>query len=311
MGERKVQNFYISPDFDASIIPKSKRDWNKAVEVRMMLPFSLRCNTCGEFLYAGKKFNSKKEYVQGEDYLGIKRWRFIIKCSVCAAEITFKTDPKNSDYECESGASRNFENWRERETALEGAKKEREDEDKQDAMKSLENRTLDSKLEMDVLDALDEIKAINQRHARIDTNAVIASLTGGSSQTAESSATEAIDQEKLDEELIKSVKFKNGSNSRLNRPLSDSDSDNEQTATATVSVSEALWTSIQKSKAASKSNATPTVTIVRKKRKLDTTDTKKGHNSYPAPVVVAKAPAVPEPPVNALSALLGAYPDSD
>ena len=316
MGERKVQNFYISPDFDASIIPKSKRDWNKAVEVRMMLPFSLRCNTCGEFLYAGKKFNSKKEYVQGEDYLGIKRWRFIIKCSVCAAEITFKTDPKNSDYECESGASRNFENWRERETALEGAKKEREDEDKQDAMKSLENRTLDSKLEMDVLDALDEIKAINQRHARIDTNAVIASLTGGGShQTAETAATEVIDQEKLDEELIKSVKFKNGSNSRLNRPLSDSDSDNDQTAaaTATVSVSEALWTSIQKSKAAASksSSVTPTVTIVRKKRKLDTADSKSGHNSDPPTAVVAKAHAVPEPPINALSALMGAYPDSD
>ena len=85
MGERKVLNFYISPDFDHSIIPRSKRDRTKAIEVRMMLPFSLRCNTCGEYMYAGKKFNSKSEIVQGETYLGIRIFRFIIKCSVCAA----------------------------------------------------------------------------------------------------------------------------------------------------------------------------------------------------------------------------------
>jgi hypothetical protein len=145
MGERKVLNFYVSPDFDHSIIPRIKRDWsNKLHEIRMMLPFSLRCNTCGEYMYAGKKFNSKKELIKGEDYLGIKKFRFYIKCCVCSAEITFKTDPKNSDYECESGASRNFELWRETTDAVDAAKKEREEEDKMDSMKSLENRTLDS-----------------------------------------------------------------------------------------------------------------------------------------------------------------------
>ena len=39
-----------------------------------------------------------------------------------------------------------------------------------DSMKALENRTIDNKVEMDVLDALDEIRAINQRHERIDTS---------------------------------------------------------------------------------------------------------------------------------------------
>ena len=67
----------------------------------MMLPFSMCCNVCGCYMYRGKKFNSKKEVAEGEDYLGIKRIRFYIKCVECNNEITFKTDPKNSDYECE------------------------------------------------------------------------------------------------------------------------------------------------------------------------------------------------------------------
>lgn len=53
---------------------------------------------------------------------------------------------------------------------------QREEEDKLDAMKGLENRTLESKVEMDILDALDEIKAINQRHERIDTHEVLKKL---------------------------------------------------------------------------------------------------------------------------------------
>jgi hypothetical protein len=79
MGERKVLNKYIPPDFDPSLIPRFKRDKHKLVEVRMapqavgrsntaaqvrmMIPFNMRCNTCGEFMYRGKKFNSKKEDV--------------------------------------------------------------------------------------------------------------------------------------------------------------------------------------------------------------------------------------------------------
>ena len=49
-----------------------------------------RCNTCGEYIYKGKKFNSRKETVEDEDYLGLKIFRFYIKCPRCVAEIAFK-----------------------------------------------------------------------------------------------------------------------------------------------------------------------------------------------------------------------------
>ena len=86
----------------------------------MMLPFTVQCKTCGEFMYMGKKFNSMKENAQGEKYKGIQIIRFYIKCSTCSKEMTFKTDPENGDYTMESGGSRTFEMWKEKGTESEG-----------------------------------------------------------------------------------------------------------------------------------------------------------------------------------------------
>ena len=63
-----------------------------------MAPFNMRCKTCGEYIYRGKKFNARKEDVIGQLYLGIQIYRFYIKCTKCLAEITFLTDPENQDY---------------------------------------------------------------------------------------------------------------------------------------------------------------------------------------------------------------------
>src|SRR3989338_5271090 len=98
MAERKVINKYYPPDFDPGMIPRRKRAKNSQIKIRMMLPMSIRCNVCGEYMGAGKKFNSRKETVDVEDHLGLKIFRFYVRCVKCSSELTFKTDPKNSDY---------------------------------------------------------------------------------------------------------------------------------------------------------------------------------------------------------------------
>ena len=112
MAERKVLVKYYPPDFDADLLYKNKRSRDKQDNVRMMLPMSLQCITCGVYLYIGSKFNMRKETILDDDYLGLQMFRFYLKCYACYSEITFKTDPKNHDYIVEGGGRRNYEPWR-------------------------------------------------------------------------------------------------------------------------------------------------------------------------------------------------------
>ncbi|XP_010531903.1 PREDICTED: coiled-coil domain-containing protein 94 homolog [Tarenaya hassleriana] len=198
MGERKVLNKYYPPDFDPSKLPRLRRPKNQQIKVRMMLPMSIRCNTCGNYIYKGTKFNSRKEDVIGETYLGIQIFRFYFKCTKCSAELAMKTDPQNSDYVVESGATRNFEPWRAEDEETEKEKGKREAEEMGNAMKSLENRTLDSKREMDIIAALDEMKSMKSRHATVSVDTMLEAL-----QRTAAEKEKRLEEE--DEPLIKSI----------------------------------------------------------------------------------------------------------
>ena len=178
MSERKVLSKYYPPDFDPSKITRQRGPKNagpKLQTVRLMAPFSMKCTHCGEFIYKGRKFNARKETTD-QKYYNIAIFRFYIRCTRCSGEITFKTDPKNMDYECERGAKRNFEPWREAKLAEETEEErldriEREDAER-DAMKELETKVLDAKTEMAIADALDEIRSRNARIEKADRDGV-------------------------------------------------------------------------------------------------------------------------------------------
>ncbi|KAK5071639.1 Pre-mRNA-splicing factor cwf16 [Lithohypha guttulata] len=133
MSERKVLTKYYPPDFDPSKIgrtPKHLRPTGpKTISVRLMAPYSMKY-------------------------------------------------PKNMDYTSERGAKRNFEPWRDpaskelqetdeqRLDRLEREEAEAAEEEERNAMEELEAKMEESKREMQVADALDEIRTRNARIER-------------------------------------------------------------------------------------------------------------------------------------------------
>ncbi|KAL7424209.1 Pre-mRNA-splicing factor cwf16 [Cryptotrichosporon argae] len=174
------------PDFDPSKIKRRKGLKRDAqITVRLMAPFSMRCERCSEYIYKGKKFNARKETATDEEYYGIKIFRFYIKCPTCSSEITFKTDPKNADYVMEHGAKRNFENWTDgndqlkRLGAMPNAADDedydsdgnlREEAKERDAMADLERAQEQSRVEMEIMDNLADLR---QRNARLEQSGAV------------------------------------------------------------------------------------------------------------------------------------------
>jgi hypothetical protein len=209
MSERKVLSKYYPPEFDPSKITRTPRHLRptgpKVITVRLMAPFSMKCTACGEYIYKGRKFNARKETTD-EKYLKIQIFRFYIRCTRCSAEITFKTDPKNMDYTCERGAKRNTEPWRdtakmeevnetdeERLDRLEREEAEENELQERNAMEELEQRMMDSKREVQVADALDEIRV---RNARIERGE-----RGGKEEEAIAAVRDTMEEERLRAEL--------------------------------------------------------------------------------------------------------------
>lgn len=207
MSERKVLNKYYPPDFDPSKIPRCKLPKNRQYTVRLMAPFNMRCVTCGEYIYKGKKFNARKEDVENETYLGIRIYRFYIKCTRCLQEISFKTDPMNTDYEIEAGATRNFMALKLAEEQARREEQELKDEEANNPMKLLENRTEQSRNEIELLESLEELKDLRTRHENIDYEAL---LTQYDPCETEQQREERL--AKADDDYVKTIKFNHTSN---------------------------------------------------------------------------------------------------
>nr|CAG4637432.1 EOG090X0G3U [Ceriodaphnia reticulata]SVE73259.1 EOG090X0G3U [Ceriodaphnia reticulata] len=216
MSERKVLNKYYPPDFDPSKIPRVRQAKNKQFTVRLMAPFNMKCKTCGEYIYKGKKFNARKEDVENETYLGIRIYRFYIKCTRCLSEISFKTDPASTDYVVEAGATRNFMALK---LAEEQAVREMEaekEEERTNPMKLLENRTKASRGEIEMVETLEELKELNKRKVVVNFDDMLYRYD-------EARQTEAEVQENEDEQLIKSVFGERTEDGMIVKRLADDD----------------------------------------------------------------------------------------
>ena len=61
MGERRVQSSYIPSDFDPSRVGRRSKPINGQHDVRFMLPMSIQCKNCGDYMFQGTKANGRKE----------------------------------------------------------------------------------------------------------------------------------------------------------------------------------------------------------------------------------------------------------
>ncbi|KAF8102715.1 hypothetical protein N665_0196s0010 [Sinapis alba] len=185
MGERKIPNKYIPPDFDPKKIPRFRKPKNHQKKIRFMLPVRVWCKKCGNYMSEGTKFNCREELVINETYLGIK-----IHSAPTArhpAELTIQTELKNSGYIVESGASGPYDRVLEKEEKHEGS---------ENALESLEKRTMISKRDIEVMAVLDEMKS---RRASVSLDSLLEALNKRRRKQEE---------ENVDEELlIKSIKF--------------------------------------------------------------------------------------------------------
>ncbi|KAG7343799.1 protein of unknown function DUF572 containing protein [Nitzschia inconspicua] len=341
MGERKVLNKYIPADFDPSLVPRGKKLSQKdgTVPVRMMLPFTIQCASCNTFLYRGRKFNSKKENMDGPRgrYLGIQRYRFYFKCNHCSRTLTILTDPEHTDYEMESGGTRNYDVHKDKKTTEDEFAAEKEQEEKDDPMRALENRVLDSQREMADWDNLEEIQAMNKKHIQLLNNEQIFAVLDARKRTNTNLDT-AIEVDELElnehglteeeEAMVQAAKFginnkNNNNNKKSSEPLRLSESDEEREETRRKKAAEEFKQRLLEQQAKQNKSSLPSVKIKRKKIKKEACDgkgvphaNKKQKTKPQDPQTESKETTTSKPsstePENTLGSLLASYgSDSD
>ena len=220
MSERKVLNKYFPPDFDPSKIPRSRAGRNSTFIIRLMAPCNMRCTTCGEYIYKGRKFNARKEDVDDMNHLGLRIFRFYIKCTACLSEISFRTDPANTDYVIEAGATRNFEALTKAEKLAEEEQRAYQEELKNNPMKLLEERTEASKNEMERMEALEELQEMNKREVKINYDEML-------SKYDKLRQVEAAKEEEEDEQFVRQV-FGKDNGIKIKRIVDDGDDDDDE-----------------------------------------------------------------------------------
>ncbi|VDM83135.1 unnamed protein product [Strongylus vulgaris] len=143
---------------------------------------------------------------------------YLFRCPNCLAEITFKTDLENCDYQNEHGATRLFEAIKLYQDA-EKAKEAQEEEDKKDPMKMLEKRTMMSRAEMEAME-------ISRHKESVDVDQFLEATK------PELSIAEQIKlQEQEDEEFIRQVLGKTADGKIIKR-LEDDDEEEGKPGTS-------------------------------------------------------------------------------
>lgn len=187
-------NEYYPPDFDPEKLPRLKTlaAWSgqgaqgrdRVMEIRTMLPWNIRCNTCGHYMYRGTKFNSRVEaatdYPKYLEYITIRR--FYIRCTNCVNNITFVTDPEAVDYAMEHGATRLFETRRLNATLEKEEKEKREKDAKENPMAALEKRTQDSQKEMVLMERLSELTEERKAKLKISDDLLLLNIQRGADE---------------------------------------------------------------------------------------------------------------------------------
>jgi Saf4/Yju2 protein len=252
-------------------------------------------------------------------YLGITRWRFYIKCSHCSRPITFLTDPKNADYEMESGGVRNYEIQKDKVATEEEVAAEHEKEEKEDPMKALENRVLESQREMADLDNLEEIKAMNARHVKLLSGRIKGDNNILGKAEPDTGSKVEVELTEEDEALVKSIKFGEAAlNSEIKRLDEDDERQVEERRKRDVEALEERQRQLEATRPTNSyqtASTLPHLTIVKKRKRVIDAPSKcavvQGPFAQTTTTVLAATAAQPSLGNGALADLLGGYSSDD